>query len=270
MRKRAVIIILISLAIAIIGALFSWLLAENNYPSNISKDAWLQFFGSYIGAVVGALVTIVSVVYTITSEREIQNREFIKRDREYLREIKDNAKIMVMPAFSLREVHPASEEFNYCHTYDMAGYSGKVHDPNHHKPGEYGVILILKNIGLGNAFFPEIVSNDSDGIEIHEKLCPENEVIEKGDGMTLVIENTLAVDENYEIAAEYRDKLPLHHKVTLQCKDIYFNNYRFIIHLNTYKKETVLYNGDWGEFYELRFERLENKSFEEENFVKTV
>lgn len=263
MKKRALIIILISLAIGILGVLFSWLLVENIYPSSISKDAWLQFFGSYIGAVVGSLVTIVSVVFTILSEREIQNREFKKRDREYLQEVRDNAKMMVMPAFSLREMHPTSEVFAYSHTYDMADYSGKVHDPNNLKPGEYGVILILKNIGLGNAFFPEIVSNERNGIEVHEKLCPENEVIEKGDGLTLKILNTLDVDENYEIAVKYRDKLPLHHEVTLLCKDIYLNEYRFIIHLNTYKKKTLLYNGDWGDFYELRLERLANTSFEE-------
>ena len=197
MRKRVIFIILISLAIGILGALLSWWLAENYFSSSISKDAWLQFFGSYIGAVVGSLVTIVSVVYTILSEREIQNREFKQRDREYLREIKDNAKMMVMPAFSLREVHPASEVFAYRQTYDMAGYSGKVYDPNNPKPGEYGVTLLLKNIGLGNAFFPEIVSHENNGIEVHTKLCPENEVIEKEDGLTLVIMNTLDVAENY-------------------------------------------------------------------------
>lgn len=263
MKKRALIIILISLAIGILGALFSWLLTENNYSTSISKDAWLQFFGSYIGAVVGSFVTIVSVVYTILSEREIQNREFKKRDSEYLREIKDNAKMLVMPAFSLREVHPASEVFAYKHTYDMAGYSGKARDSNNYKPGEYGVILNLKNIGLGNAFFPEIVSTDSNGNKVHEKLCPENEVIEKGDGLTLEIVNTLDVDGNHEIAEKYRDKLPFQHKVTLQCKDIYLNDYRFIIHLNTYMKKALLYNGNWGDFYELRLERLENTSFEE-------
>lgn len=66
-----------------------------------------------------------------------------------------------------------------------------------------------------------------------------------------------------EIPVENRNKFPLHHKLILQCKDIYSNNYRFIIHLNTYQKRTILFNGNWGNFYELRFERLENKSFEE-------
>ena len=264
MRKRVVIITIMSIAVGVLGALLSWGLAENNYPSSLSKDAWLQFFGSYIGAVVGSFVTIISVVFTIHSEREIQDREFKKRDREYLREIKDNAKMMVMPAFSLREVHPASEVFDNKYTYDMAKYPGKIYNPNELKPGEYGVILLLKNIGLGNAFFPEIVSYDENGIEVHEKLCPANEVIEKGEGLTLDIMNTLEVDENYEIPAKIRDKLPLHHQVILQCKDIYLNNYRFIIHLNTYKKRTVLYNCEVGDFYEMRLERLENKSFEEE------
>ena len=262
MRKRIVIIILLSLAVGV-GALLSWVLAENNFPSSISKDAWLQFFGSYIGAVVGSFVTIISDIFTIHSEREIQNREFEKRDREYLREIKDNAKMMVIPAFSLREVHPASEMFDYRNTYDMTGYSGKDCNANDDALGKYGVNLVLKNIGLGNAFFPEIVSYDRNGIEVRQKLCPENEVIEKGDGMILEIVNTLDVDENYEITAENRKKLPLHHELILQCKDIYLNNYRFILHLNTYKIKTSLYNGNWGDYYQLRFERLENKSFEE-------
>ena len=45
MRKRVVIITIVSIAVGILGALISWGLAENNYPSSLSKDDWLQFLG---------------------------------------------------------------------------------------------------------------------------------------------------------------------------------------------------------------------------------
>ena len=143
MWKKVIILILVLMAIATFGILISWQFAENICSNIISKDAWMQFFGSYLGAVMGSIVTIITVIFTLQYEREIQNREFKKRDDDFARSIKENAKMMVMPAFSLKRVNMASEICEYSHSYNMAS---DRKDLDGQEAGEYGANLILSNI----------------------------------------------------------------------------------------------------------------------------
>lgn len=42
-----------------------WLIIGNSFPSNIANSDWVSFFGGYIGAIVGAIVSLVGIVATI-------------------------------------------------------------------------------------------------------------------------------------------------------------------------------------------------------------
>ena len=53
------------------------LIIGNSFPSNISNTEWVGFLGSYIGALIGGLISLIGIILTIRFTRE-QNR----KDRE--------------------------------------------------------------------------------------------------------------------------------------------------------------------------------------------
>lgn len=60
--KRNVILVLIIAVIVILTPLALHLfIFENTYLSKVSNDGWAGFFGGYIGAIIGALATIVAI-----------------------------------------------------------------------------------------------------------------------------------------------------------------------------------------------------------------
>lgn len=76
--KKVFIILIVSLiCIIMLPLAIDWLIIGNEFPSNIDNSDWVGFFGDYIGAIIGAVVSLIGIIITIRYTNE-QN----KRDRE--------------------------------------------------------------------------------------------------------------------------------------------------------------------------------------------
>ena len=104
----------------------------NSYPSNISNENWVTFFGSYFGGIIGALVSMCGIILTIHFSLKQNKEDHVLQVRPYI---------------------------TYCY-YSMSQpgihtFLGKIELETDIFPGnsissERGFIVI-KNIGLGPA-----------------------------------------------------------------------------------------------------------------------
>lgn len=121
------VIILVLLPLAI-----DWLIIGNNFPSNISNSDWVGFLGGYIGSIMGCVISLVGILWTINFTRE-QNRA----DRE----------LQIRPYFDIK----------YRDTPTVMSPKLCLGDVRIDFPGELEVsqtacgIIFIKNIGLGPA-----------------------------------------------------------------------------------------------------------------------
>lgn len=53
-----------------IPLLLDWFIIGNSIPSNISNSDWISFFGGYIGAIIGASVSLIGIYATIRFTKE--------------------------------------------------------------------------------------------------------------------------------------------------------------------------------------------------------
>ena len=133
-NKKILILILISI-ILILGLLplaIDWLMIGNNIPSNIGNSDWVVFLSGYIGAIIGAIVSLVGIIITIRYTNE-QN----KKDRE----------LQIRPYCSIRYVH----DNKLVGTNKIIGQFLLGCEPRQNNGPNYTSILYLKNIGLGPA-----------------------------------------------------------------------------------------------------------------------
>lgn len=61
------------IAIVALPLAIDWLIIGNNFPSNISNSDWVGFFGGYIGSILGCVISLIGILWTINFTRE-QNR----------------------------------------------------------------------------------------------------------------------------------------------------------------------------------------------------
>lgn len=91
MKTKVILGIIVFIVIlALIPFVMDWIIIGSNFPSNINNSDWVGFLGSYIGAVLGVLVSLVGIIITIKYTNE-QN----KLDRE----------LQIRPYCSIRYVH---------------------------------------------------------------------------------------------------------------------------------------------------------------------
>lgn len=109
-----------------------WLIIGNEFPSNIDNSDWVGFFGDYIGAIIGAVVSLIGIIITIRYTNE-QN----KRDRE----------LQVRPYCSIRYVHDSK----MVGTNKILGTLPIGCEPRSNNGPRYDSIIYVKNVGLGPA-----------------------------------------------------------------------------------------------------------------------
>ena len=128
-------IIFLLLLIVLIPLGIDWLIIGNDFPSNISNSNWVQFLGGYIGAIIGGVITLIGISWTIRFTRE-QN----KADHE----------LQVRPFFDI--IYYSTEEFQ--RTGHWLGYiEVEIFDDEMSvMPNPTGAgIMRIKNIGTGPA-----------------------------------------------------------------------------------------------------------------------
>ena len=141
MKKSTVWIGVVAFAFLVIVMPFilDWFIIGNEFPSNISNSDWVSFYGGYIGAILGAMFSLVGIAWTIKFTRE-QNRS----DRE----------LQIRPYFDIRYL----DVERFCHTKSWLGYvmintwDANVENKTSEAPNDVGAgLLYLKNVGNGPA-----------------------------------------------------------------------------------------------------------------------
>lgn len=155
MKKRIIIGTLLSIAMAILLPLaIDWFIIGNSVPSNISNSDWVSFFGGYIGAIIGAAVSLCGIVITI---RYTNNQN--QKDRE----------LQVRPYCAVRYVYtPKSISTRKELACLMLGC-----EPKENNGPRYHSVIYIKNIGLGPAIEFEFDVDDIDDGREHYPILPQ-------------------------------------------------------------------------------------------------
>ena len=159
MKSKKIICIIISalLLLVLLPLVIDWLIIGNKIPSNISSSDWVGFFGDYIGAIIGAIVSLAGIAITIRYTNS-QN----KKDRE----------LQVRPYCSIKFIQDANLIGTNKILAELPIGCGSNYD-NDEKPTT-GIIYI-KNIGLGPAVeFEFDVDELDDGREHYPVLLTRN------------------------------------------------------------------------------------------------
>lgn len=121
--------------IILLPLIIDWLVIGNDFPSNISNTDWVGFFGGYVGALIGSIVSLFGILWTINFTRE-QNRA----DRE----------LQIRPYLDIRCV-PFSNKI--AEKVSWLGYV-TINEYNNNEAELQDVgrgLLYLKNVGNGPA-----------------------------------------------------------------------------------------------------------------------
>lgn len=130
--KRKKLISIISIIVCIVPLVVDWCILGNDFPSNLTNSEWASFFGGYIGALVGGLISLVGIVWTIKFTRE-QNQ----KDRE----------LQVKPYCTIKFQN--TEKFS-C-TDKSLGYYTLGFEPKDNGGPELNGMILITNYGVGPA-----------------------------------------------------------------------------------------------------------------------
>lgn len=158
MKKKTILIIILISLILIIGLplAIDWLIIGNGFPSNIENSDWVGFFGGYVGALIGAIVSLAGINITIRYTNE-QN----KKDRE----------LQVRPYCAMRYVH----DNKLVGTNKIIAELPIGCEPEENNGPKYTSIIYIKNIGLGPAVeFDFDMDEINDGREHYSILMQRN------------------------------------------------------------------------------------------------
>ncbi len=86
-RKKGIIgiIIVLTLIVVVFGVplIIDWLIIGNSFPSNISNENWVSFFGGYFGAIIGGIFSMIGIAITIIFTNLQNNKEREANVRPY-------------------------------------------------------------------------------------------------------------------------------------------------------------------------------------------
>lgn len=132
MKKVWWVIIASAILVVALPLAIDWFIIGNSFPSNITNSDWVGFLGGYIGSIMGCVISLVGILWTINFTRE-QNRA----DRE----------LQIRPYFDIK----------YRDTPKVMSPKLCLGDIRIDFPGDFGInqtasgIIFIKNIGLGPA-----------------------------------------------------------------------------------------------------------------------
>ena len=124
-----------AVAVIVLPLVVDWFIIGNQFPSNISNSEWVGFFGGYIGALIGSIISLLGILWTINFTRE-QNRA----DREL--QIRPHLDIRYVP--SMNRVSDKTDWLGYVMINEYEKNSGDSQEV------ERG-LLYLRNVGNGPA-----------------------------------------------------------------------------------------------------------------------
>lgn len=123
------------IAVVALPLAIDWLIIGNSVPSNISNSDWVGFFGGYIGSILGCIISLIGILWTINFTRE-QNRA----DRE----------LQIRPYFDIRYAPSTNTLPNGVAWLGYVNINEFNEEYADSKSIEKGLLLI-KNVGNGPA-----------------------------------------------------------------------------------------------------------------------
>jgi hypothetical protein len=155
-------IVFIVLVIGIPLIIDNWIIG-NDFQSNISNSDWVSFLGSYIGAILGGLFTLVAIYITYN-----QNNKLHSENANSLIEMK---RLDVMPFMDMKIEKSITEEYfskpmfcvilNGDGTYSTASSNIDIAEFHEAYRGNMHWVYLLKNIGNNSAHSMQISLNDN-------------------------------------------------------------------------------------------------------------
>lgn len=136
MQKKFWFFIVSSIIVVVaLPLIMDWLIIGNSFPSNISNSDWVGFFGGYIGALIGSIISLLGILWTIKFTRE-QNRA----DRE----------LQIRPYLDIRYVPSTNKLVGKASWLGYVMINEYNNNEAELQETERG-LLYLKNIGNGPA-----------------------------------------------------------------------------------------------------------------------
>ena len=117
-KKIIWLVIIAILLVIIFPFIMDYFIIGNEVPSNISNSEWVSFLGSYVGAIISAMIGIVGVFLTIQYYKEQDEKSKEEKNELILSEIKKQYEIKYKFEFleelelANRNISKAYESFN--------------------------------------------------------------------------------------------------------------------------------------------------------------
>lgn len=171
MKRWIKYIIYVCIAIVLIPIFIDFIILGNKFPSNVNNNDWIGFLGSYVGALIGAVITLVGVIMTINYTRKEANEDRRLSIAPYIK-------------YTMLEKTLKTKQ----HNLDVFYFEK---DDN----TEINTTVIMKNIGLGPVLNIEVLDIYFNGEFTNRRSIGVPGVIEKDEEILLLIDLRLKLEE---------------------------------------------------------------------------
>ena len=173
MKKKILMLMMVSSAIIIVPIFLDYCILGNKINSNVSNEIWMAFFGSYFGGLFGAIATMMVLLDTQSSRRKIEEKN--KKEQEEERKLSIRPCLQVREQVIARTGQLCSGNNVYYISYEKGEIKQRRSMPQkieHYFSDYYVIEAELRNVGMGsaislNAYIDEkqFLFNDSLGVE---------------------------------------------------------------------------------------------------------
>lgn len=180
-KKYRMYIISLCIVVLLLPIAIDRLIIGNNYFSNISNESWVSFLGSYCGAIIGAIATILGIGIII----EHTNNQ-AKKDRDFaITQENENRRLQIAPYLRYEQCDKILNERNYTQLPCIIeeDYNTLVNTS-----------IAIKNVGMG-----PVVNFNINSLKFNNKelgyTVSSNGVIEKDEIIYILFDFRLNLEE---------------------------------------------------------------------------
>lgn len=184
----------IGIGIILMPFILDKLYSTRIYDSHLTISEWASFNGSYIGAIMGGIITLVGVLITIrfTREQADKDRQFqvdqAKKDREFQREqANEERRLAIAPHLKYTMYEKTMIEKK--HEVDIFYCIDKEYNTF------INATIELKNIGMGALLDLKVFDLTFNNVDIAYTLDAQNDVLEKNEKWFMLIDLRLRLDD---------------------------------------------------------------------------
>ena len=174
MKKRIYICLLLIITMILIPIAIDKLIIANNYPSNISNEDWVSFLGSYCGAIISSIATVIGIFITVEyTRKEAQIDRTLALEQE-----NENRRLQIAPYLKYTQCKTLFKEK---HDIDI------LYVPDDNENTFINTTILIKNVGMGPAVNIGINSLKFNNSELGYTLSSQD-IIEKNEEVKMLID----------------------------------------------------------------------------------